>query len=715
MDVNPDLIALKPEFCAHAARVMSFKSKKTNSKASRWPHPPSFLLTPEILASAGYFYDPADGEPDRTTCWMCGESMKGWAEDDDPCALHLKWSPNCPFARLAMLEHERDIQKPSWSESPNQKWGTANEWFPRGQVLIEARLATFCGPDGPWKHEGKQGIPTRLELARAGFHFTPNLFKKGRKFDVDDTTSCCYCNRRVTEWEVDDDPVSVHLKKGACIFFTAVPPTDPPQAKQPNTKSTRKPSRTVRSTAVVIEVETNTTDQHNSNLEEKKPSSTISNSTKTTGRRLLASSTSSNVAPEKSGPEPELSGPNRTKQTRATRKLATSTNGIASSPEPLEQTISKPPVALTKSTRLSRSTSKPPPSTASQRSTTSDRKTSLRVSSNISSALDHIQQISNSTSGDFEKIENRDEPSAAEESISVPKKQSRQRKPSKIIKASSPATSDKDYIPRSSRQIKQKRAKAQIGEESFISNMTQNSRMEGDSSTTVSPRVAGKVRARVIKTTALEAQPQSPPQTLKSPRPERVIDEESMAISGITAQTIFAGFNPQAPQLYPGRLPIAGKSPSSSFGLIGPESQKSIATSQDKAAHPPPDSEAEAILNEYLGQSGESIPAGWLPNPYNPSRPFPPLTAEEAKMPLSEYFAYRARQEEEAFLTWVEEKRMKPWLEAVDRGKLMVKELIAARKVRQGRTRDAHTHDKENKAELNGTRRHKTNLSTHSS
>jgi hypothetical protein len=198
MDENINLTGLRPEFCSHSARVMSFKSKKTLPKASRWPHPASFPLTAELLASAGYFHDPVEKEPDRTTCWTCGESMKGWAEGDDPFDLHLTWSacsffdrpvaikrnciqlikmtrmdclhddwlsgPKCPYARIALLEHQRDSQTPSWSDSPTQSWGDANEWFPRGPTLIEARLATFCGPDGPWKHEGKNGMPTRLEV-----------------------------------------------------------------------------------------------------------------------------------------------------------------------------------------------------------------------------------------------------------------------------------------------------------------------------------------------------------------------------------------------------------------------------------------------------------------------------------------------------------------------------------------------------------------------
>ncbi|POW07265.1 hypothetical protein PSHT_10021 [Puccinia striiformis] len=44
----------------------------------------------------------------------------------------------------------------------------------------------------------------------------------------------------VTKWEVDDDTVSVHLKKGACIFFTKTQPAENP--KKMNVKPNKKPS-----------------------------------------------------------------------------------------------------------------------------------------------------------------------------------------------------------------------------------------------------------------------------------------------------------------------------------------------------------------------------------------------------------------------------------------------------------------------------------------
>lgn len=85
-----------PDYITAQSRVASFEAKKATAKKLRWPHPSTFGVTPAMLASAGFYHDPADGEPDRTTCWMCMQSMKGWEEGDDPWALHLAYGGSQP-------------------------------------------------------------------------------------------------------------------------------------------------------------------------------------------------------------------------------------------------------------------------------------------------------------------------------------------------------------------------------------------------------------------------------------------------------------------------------------------------------------------------------------------------------------------------------------------------------------------------------------------
>lgn len=136
-----------------------------------------------------------------------------------------------------------------------------------------------------------------------------------------------------------------------------------------------------------------------------------------------------------------------------------------------------------------------------------------------------------------------------------------------------------------------------------------------------------------------------------------------------------AGYDRKAPQLYTGVLPVASKSTRTP--------NRETEANQTLTSAPPPaleasviDEEANALVSEYFGGAPATIPEGWLANPYNASRPFPPLSEAEAAMGLEEYFAYRADQEEAAFLAWVEEKRMRPWLKRVEEGRQMIEELM---------------------------------------
>ncbi|KAI7937907.1 hypothetical protein MJO28_014827 [Puccinia striiformis f. sp. tritici] len=365
---------------------MSFKSKKTLPKASCWPHPPLFPLTAEILASAGYFHDLADNEPNWTTCWMCGESMKGWAKDNDPWELHLTWSPKCSFARIALLEHQHDTKKPLWSDFPGHSWGPTQEWFLCGSTLIDAGIANFCGSDGPWKHEGKNGIPTRVELAP-------------------DFTSLLTCSKKVASLMSMTQPhvaiaieVSVHLKKGACIFYTATQPAENP--KKANVKPNKKPSKApdsgpsnstkdLNANLLIVVINKVSVVIEKSSCSKKKPSSTAS-STPKTGKRVLASSTSGTVtAANKSLVDLEHSIQHKPSQ--ASRKVQAPSN-TPPSPEPVpEQIMSKLPVALAKSMCLSQSTLKIATApTSSNRSTSSNPANCprTRASSNMSSTME---------------------------------------------------------------------------------------------------------------------------------------------------------------------------------------------------------------------------------------------------------------------------------------------------------------------------------------
>ncbi|KAI9631654.1 hypothetical protein KEM48_014640 [Puccinia striiformis f. sp. tritici PST-130] len=562
------MAGMRPEFCSHSARVMSFKSKKTLPKAS------------QVLASAGYFHDPADNEPDRTTCWMCGESMKGWAEDDDPGNYTLL---GCSFARIALLEHQRDTKKPSWSDLPGHSWGPTQEWFPRGSTLIEARLATFCGSDGPWKHEGKNGIPTRLELARAGFHFTPNLFKKG----------------------ANDDPVSVHLKKGACIFFTATQPAENP--KKANVKPKKKPSKApdsgpsnstkdLNADSSIVVMDNVSVVIEKSSRSKKKPSSTASSAPKT-GKRVLASSTSGTFT---------AANESLHKPSQASCKVQAPSDALPS-PEPVpEQIMSKPPVALAKSTRLSRSTTKIATApTSSNRSTSSNPANRLRTraSSNASSTMEDPARLTlNQTWDDQSQPQTEDE-----------------EQPTSVV-----GSKTEDNCPVRQTNLNESQQQMLVTSETIV-NGEDSKVVEEEIITTKKTRLPGKKKTQLS-------------QSLRSEAPTPALID-----------------------------PPATATTKKSGDQLTWKKWRLVPADMDN------------LLEKYLSQESKPIPEGWLANPYNPSRPFPPLTNEEKSMPLSQYFAYRAHQEEQAFLEWVEMYQLKPWLDSVEKGRLIVQNLVEIR------------------------------------
>ncbi|KAH9814337.1 hypothetical protein DFH28DRAFT_305318 [Melampsora americana] len=699
-----DRPANRPELCSHSARAMSFKYKKTTPKALRWPHPDSFSITPAILASAGYFHDPVESEPDRTTCWMCGEATKDWVASDDPWLVHLEWAPNCPFARIAILDRQRDTQVPAWPDLLHQPWGPTAEWFPRGQTMIEARLATFCGKSGQWRHEGLEGLPTRIDLARAGFHFAPNSIKKGRKVEIDDTTSCCYCRRTVSEWEAGDDPVSIHLKKGPCIFFTATPPpeakTKPESSRKASTTTakktpaTRKPSSTVQDDAILEESTNAPLDLRSSRGVSKKGTSVTSASGKSSRptRKGIASSTVTSPsrdqspagARESSLPAP---APSRQKHPRAAHKTSVSASHILSSPDPIEISL-KPPVSLSQNNKLSRSTSRPPSTAPNSRGPLNHTgapvsRTRTRATSNSSGINEHQTSVVKLTTNVVNVLPDVDEHQNIESSHTKPKSRKTKAKPVDDL----PDLPSKPVSP----PVKPLKTRTAVPAE------TQDS---------ISPNP--------------EQQDKQPFSNCRAAHDRSNHDSHHTSVpsSSLQAQSHHSnnGYDPKAPQLYTGILPVAPKpttrtpAPSAKTQQKPTNIKSSTPLSPTRDTAPLPgvvdEAEATALMDEYFGSSQPTpIPPGWLANPYNPSRPFPPLTEQEAAMGLEEYFAYRAEQEEAEFLAWVEEKRMRPWLKRVEEGRQMIEELI--RTSEEGKIYARNKKDQNenvNKKKLNGNK-----------
>ncbi|KAF8202433.1 hypothetical protein BJ912DRAFT_442968 [Pholiota molesta] len=92
-----------------AARLNSFKKSKrvknldkpSSTSTLKWPHPSDFKANPDTLAEAGFYYDPAYGDADNVTCYVCEKQLGGWEVDDDPFLLHWKkCGHNCCWASV---------------------------------------------------------------------------------------------------------------------------------------------------------------------------------------------------------------------------------------------------------------------------------------------------------------------------------------------------------------------------------------------------------------------------------------------------------------------------------------------------------------------------------------------------------------------------------------------------------------------------------------
>ena len=60
-----------------------------------WPD--QIVQKPSNLARNGFFYT---NFGDRVTCFYCDTTLKQWNSSDDIETEHLKWEPNCLFAKM---------------------------------------------------------------------------------------------------------------------------------------------------------------------------------------------------------------------------------------------------------------------------------------------------------------------------------------------------------------------------------------------------------------------------------------------------------------------------------------------------------------------------------------------------------------------------------------------------------------------------------------
>jgi hypothetical protein len=97
------------------ARLATFSDgvrfKVAKSKALlKWPHPDTFLATPDSLSDAGFYFNPSAEDRDNVKCFACDKELSEWDPEDDPHVIHFeKCGQTCPWAIVRCgLDLERD-------------------------------------------------------------------------------------------------------------------------------------------------------------------------------------------------------------------------------------------------------------------------------------------------------------------------------------------------------------------------------------------------------------------------------------------------------------------------------------------------------------------------------------------------------------------------------------------------------------------------------
>lgn len=142
LGIQPIRTPKREKFSCLDARIRTF---------SRWPR--SDIQLPEVLATAGFFYQEID---DQVRCFHCNGGLRSWQREDDPWFEHAQWFPNCQFVQLVKgHQYIANVQsqcRPSLDEAMSsdmvQKALQMGLQEGRVRVVVRNRLET-CGRSFP--------------------------------------------------------------------------------------------------------------------------------------------------------------------------------------------------------------------------------------------------------------------------------------------------------------------------------------------------------------------------------------------------------------------------------------------------------------------------------------------------------------------------------------------------------------------------------------
>lgn len=184
-----ETLSPQPDYKQEPERLKTFKNWKSQA------------VTPRDLAKAGFYCLNNTLKPDLVKCAFCKAEICNWEQGDDALAEHLKWSPNCPYAKWKLEERV---------PAPGQDVCGSLERFPNSVPENEAfrMIKTIIRPpyeDVKVRLESFTGWPATLKqspenMAEAGFYYR----------GVEDHTICFSCGGALKDWKDEDEPWEQH-------------------------------------------------------------------------------------------------------------------------------------------------------------------------------------------------------------------------------------------------------------------------------------------------------------------------------------------------------------------------------------------------------------------------------------------------------------------------------------------------------------------------
>ncbi|CAF1687158.1 unnamed protein product [Adineta ricciae] len=176
---------------------------------SHWPSSSSSSSYPSAsqMIQAGFFYCNIG---DRVMCIYCNIICHQWTctDDDDPCEVHRKLSPNCPYVRLTSINSAASsIAIINDHFTSNVATSSSDDRIYRFDVIVPTtainpmymevtqRYLSFSTWPG-------DNLPSVDDLVKSGFFYT------GKTTMV----TCFYCNGSVEKWSANDDPLIEHVR-----------------------------------------------------------------------------------------------------------------------------------------------------------------------------------------------------------------------------------------------------------------------------------------------------------------------------------------------------------------------------------------------------------------------------------------------------------------------------------------------------------------------